>query len=430
MAEAESASFPAAGRFETYRVGGAVRDRLLGRPAGDRDYVVVGATPEAMVALGFRPVGRDFPVFLHPRTHEEYALARTERKTGPGYRGFVVHADETVTLEDDLRRRDLTINAMAEDPAGRLIDPYGGQADLEARLLRHVSPAFSEDPVRLLRVARFAARLAPLGFRVADETMALMQAMVAAGEVAHLVPERVWAEMARALGEARPSAFLRVLRESGALAVLLPELDRLYGVPQKPVYHPEIDTGVHQEMVSDMAAAIAPGDDVVGYAALLHDLGKGTTPADVLPAHIGHEHAGLPLVDAVSARLKAPREHAQLARLVCRHHLDAHRAGELRPATVVDLLTKLDAFRRADRFERFLLACEADKRGRLGRGDEPYPQADRLRRARAAAAGIDAAAVLDDGERDGPAIAARIRRLRIDAVARALDDAGRQGAGD
>lgn len=414
-----SEAFARAGEFATYRVGGAVRDRLLGRPGADNDFVVVGATPEAMVELGFRPVGKDFPVFLHPDTHEEYALARTERKSGRGYRGFVVHADPDVTLEEDLRRRDLTINAMAEDTDGHLVDPYGGQADLDARLLRHVSPAFVEDPVRLLRVARFAARYASFGFRVADETLALLRQMVDDGEIAHLVPERVWAELESALHESTPSAFLRVLRDTGALAVLLPEVDRLYGVPQRADFHPEIDTGIHQELVSDMAARLAPGDSVVGYAALLHDLGKGVTPADVLPRHVGHEHAGVPLVDAVNARLKAPREHAELARLACKHHLDAHRALELRASTTVDLLTRLDAFRRLERFERFLDVCEADKRGRAGHADTPYPQAQRLREARGAAAGIDARAIATEGL-DGPAIAERIRKARITAVAAVL----------
>jgi tRNA nucleotidyltransferase (CCA-adding enzyme) len=407
--------FEPAGAFATYRVGGAVRDRLLGRAVADHDFVVVGATQDAMQALGFRPVGRDFPVFLHPRSNAEYALARTERKSGRGYRGFVVDADPSVTLEQDLLRRDLTINAMAETADGRVIDPHGGRADLDARLLRHVAPAFVEDPVRLLRVARFAARFAPLGFRIADPTLDLLRAMVAAGEVDHLVPERVWAELERALTEARPSAFLRALRATGALAVLLPELDRLYGVPQRAEHHPEVDTGIHQELVLDAAATLAPGDSVVGYAALLHDLGKGMTAIDKLPAHLGHEHAGLPLVAAVNQRLKAPREHAELARLACRHHLDAHRAAELRPATVVDLLTRLDAFRRPDRFERFLRVCAADRRGRAGAADTDYPQAGLLRAARAAAAAVDAGALAAAGT-GGEVIAARVRAARIAAV--------------
>lgn len=413
---AEPAPVPAAGAFATYRVGGAVRDRLLGRPVHDEDFVVVGATPQAMHELGFKPVGRDFPVFIHPRTRQEYALARTERKQGRGYRGFVVDADPSVSLEDDLRRRDLTINAMAESASGELIDPFGGRADLQARLLRHVSPAFSEDPVRLLRVARFAARYAPLGFSVAPETQALMQQMVAAGEIDHLVPERVWAELERALAEAAPVQCLQVLRQSGALAVLLPELDRLYGVPQRPEHHPEVDTGSHVELCLAMAATLAPADSQVAWAVLLHDLGKGITPAGQLPAHIGHEQAGLPLVRAVNERLKVPRAHAELALLACRHHLDAHRALELRPATVVDLLGRLDAFRRPERFRRFLLACEADKRGRGGRQHAPYPQAAFLAAARDAAAGIDAAAVVAGRQLPGPAIAEHLRTARIAAV--------------
>src|SRR3984885_7196916 len=300
-------------RMKTYLVGGAVRDRLLGIPVKDRDYVVVGATPDEMLRQGYTPVGKDFPVFLHPQTHEEYALARTERKTGRGYHGFVFQADATVTLEQDLARRDLTINAIAEDEHGALTDPYEGVRDIEARILRHVSPAFVEDPVRVLRVARFAARFAPLGFTVADETMALMQQMVRDGEGDHLVPERVWAETRKALGEAQPSAFLRVLRECGALAVLFPEIDALYGVPQRAEFHPEIDTGVHLEMVLDAAGGIAPGDDLIGFCALLHDLGKALTPADELPRHAGHEHRGLAPLRALVERLKVPVEYAALA---------------------------------------------------------------------------------------------------------------------
>lgn len=413
----ERVPFAAAGDFATYRVGGAVRDRLLGRPVADQDFVVVGATPQAMIDLGFKPVGKDFPVFIHPRTGEEYALARTERKSGRGYHGFEVIADPTVTLEDDLRRRDLTINAIAEAGDGTLVDPYRGQADLRAGLLRHVSPAFAEDPVRLLRVARFVARYAPLGFTVADETMILLRAMVADGEVDHLVPERVWAELERALTEAAPEQFVRVLRDSGALAALLPEVDALYGVPQRPEYHPEVDTGTHLELCLAMAARLAPGDSEVGYAVLLHDLGKGVTPVDVLPAHIGHESAGLPLVDGVNARLKVPRDHAGLARLVCRYHLEAHRALELRPATLVDLFGHLDAWRRPARFERFLLACEADKRGRGGRTDAAYPQAQHLRLALGLARAVDTGAIAAQAAgRDGPVIAGRIRQARIDAL--------------
>ncbi|SEI64261.1 multifunctional CCA addition/repair protein [Frateuria terrea] len=399
-----------------YLVGGAVRDRLLGRPVVDHDHVVVGATREHMLAQGFRPVGKDFPVFLHPGNGEEYALARTERKTGRGYHGFAFHADPDVTLEEDLARRDLTINAIAEDEHGVLVDPFHGRRDLEQRVLRHVSPAFVEDPVRLLRVARFAARFAPLGFRVAEETMALMRDMVAGGEVDHLVPERVWAETRRALAEAQPSAFLRVLRDAGALAVLFPEVDALYGVPQRPEYHPEIDTGVHLELVLDMAARIAPGDDLVGFGALCHDLGKACTPADVLPSHVGHEHAGVAPLRALATRLKVPAEHAALAELVCREHLNAHRALELKPATVLRLLAKLDALRRPQRLESFLACCEADRRGRLGSAEASYPQAEFLRAARDAAAAVASAEFVARGLA-GPAIGEAMDRARVAAIA-------------
>jgi tRNA nucleotidyltransferase (CCA-adding enzyme) len=399
-----------------YLVGGAVRDRLLGRPVVDHDHVVVGATPDDMLARGFRPVGKDFPVFLHPDTGEEYALARTERKTGRGYHGFAFHADPGVTLEEDLARRDLTINAIAQDEDGTLVDPFHGQRDIGQRVLRHVSPAFVEDPVRLLRVARFAARFAPLGFHVAGETMALMRAMVADGEVDHLVPERVWAETRRALAEAQPSAFVRVLREAGALAVLFPEVDALYGVPQRAEYHPEVDTGAHLELVLDMAARLAPGDDLVGFCALCHDLGKACTPADVLPGHIGHEHAGVAPLRALAARLKVPAEHAALAELVCREHLNAHRALELKPATVLRLLTRLDALRRPQRLEAFLTVCEADKRGRLGQAEAAYPQAGFLRAAREAAGAVGANEFVERGL-TGPAIGEAMEKARIVAIA-------------
>ena len=399
-----------------YLVGGAVRDKLLGRPEGDRDYVVTGARPEDLLALGYKPVGKDFPVFLHPQTGEEHALARTERKSGRGYHGFEFHADPAVTLEQDLARRDLTINAIAQDEHGALIDPYDGVRDLAARVLRHVSPAFVEDPVRLLRVARFAARFAPLGFTVADETMVLLRQMVADGEVDHLVPERVWAETRKALAEARPSAFLRVLRETGALRVLFPEVDALYGVPQRAEFHPEIDTGIHVEMVLDAAAMIAPGDDLVGFCALTHDLGKALTPAAELPRHVMHEQRGVAPLRVLAARLKVPAEHAALAELVCREHLNAHRALELKAATVLKLLAALDALRRPERLETFLAACLADKRGRLGHERDDYPQADRLRRARAAAAAVTAAPFVAQGLA-GPAIGAAMERARIAAIA-------------
>jgi len=399
-----------------YLVGGAVRDKLLERPVVDRDHVVVGARPEDLLELGYKPVGKDFPVFLHPKTGEEYALARTERKTGHGYHGFVFQADATVTLEQDLARRDLTINAIAADEHGALTDPYDGVRDIEARVLRHVSPAFVEDPVRVLRVARFAARFAPLGFAVADETMALMQQMVRDGEVDHLVPERVWAETRKALGEPQPSVFLRVLRECGALAVLFPEIDALYGVPQRAEFHPEIDTGVHLEMVLDAAARIAPGDDLVGFCALTHDLGKALTPVDELPRHVGHEHRGVAPLRELTARLKVPTEYAALAEQVCREHLNAHRAFELKPATVLKLLSSLDALRRPARLDVFLAACEADKRGRLGHEQDDYPQAAYLREARAVSAAVDAGAFIDQGL-SGPAIGKAMEAARIGAIA-------------
>ena len=402
--------------MQTYLVGGAVRDALLGRPVVDRDYVVVGASPDDLLALGYKPVGKDFPVFLHPRSGEEYALARTERKTGRGYHGFVFQADAKVTLEQDLARRDLTINAIAQDDQGALTDPFHGVQDIEARALRHVSEAFVEDPVRVLRVARFVARFAPMGFSVADETMALMRQMVRDGEVDHLVPERVWAETRKALAEPQPSAFLRVLRACGALAVLFPEIDALYGVPQRAKFHPEIDTGVHLEMVLDAAACLAPGNDLVGFCALTHDLGKALTPANELPRHVGHEHRGVAPLRALAERLRVPTEHAALAEQVCREHLNAHRAFELKPATVLKLLSALDALRRPVRLEHFLAACEADKRGRLGHENNAYPQAAYLRDARAAAAAVDASQFLAQGL-IGPAIGAAMNAARVEAIA-------------
>ena len=411
--------------MQVYLVGGAVRDRLLGKAQVDRDYVVVGVTPETMLRLGYKPVGKDFPVFLHPQSNEEYALARTERKTGRGYHGFAFQADASVTLEDDLQRRDLTINAMAQDDSGALIDPYGGEKDLHDRVLRHVSPAFAEDPVRVLRVARFAARYAPLGFRIADETMALMRQMVSDGEVDHLVPERVWQETKKALSEPQPSAFLAALRGCGALRKLFPEIDALYGVPQRAEFHPEIDTGVHTEMVIDMAARLAPGDALIGFCALTHDLGKALTPADVLPRHIGHEHAGVEPLRALAARLKPPTEYTDVAVLCCKLHLKAHMALELRPATVLELLEQLDAFRRPERLTQFLLVCEADKRGRLGLNESPYPQGALLRQAYAAAIAVDVRAIVASGV-SGPAVGERLRAERVRAIsslARASDPA-------
>jgi tRNA nucleotidyltransferase (CCA-adding enzyme) len=404
--------------MRTYLVGGAVRDRLLGIEGGDRDHVVVGATPDEMLARGFRAVGRDFPVFLHPQTHEEYALARTERKSGPGYRGFVVQASPEVTLEEDLARRDFTINAIAQDEDGGLVDPFGGAVDIQARVLRHVGPAFVEDPVRILRAARFMARFAPLGFRVADETVALMRQMVAAGEVDHLVPERVWQELQRALGEARPSAFLQTLRDGHALARILPEVDALYGVPQRAEYHPEIDAGVHTGMVCDMAARLAPRDDLIGFAALTHDLGKALTPARDWPKHHAHEHTGLRPLAALCERLKVPAEHRALAEIACREHLNIHRIDELKPATLHDLIARCDGFRKPARIGQLGLVCEADKRGRLGMQDEAYPQRARLEAAHRAALAVSARDLALEGLQ-GEQIAARVREARIDAIAAA-----------
>lgn len=399
--------------LEVYRVGGVVRDRLLGRPASDADYVVVGASPAHMIERGFRPIGRDFPVFLHPDSQEEYALARTERKTGRGYHGFVFHTGPDISLEADLARRDLTINAMAEDAEGRIIDPFNGRRDLEQRILRHVSPAFREDPVRVLRLARFAARFS--GFSAAAETMALCRAMVDDGELDHLVPERVWQELAAALMEERPSRCFMLLHEVGALGVILPELDRLFGVPQVARYHPEIDAGVHVMMVIDQAARLG-GCLEARFAALLHDLGKGLTPKAELPRHIGHEKRGLAPIRAVCDRLRVSTACRDMALLVGEYHLIAHRALEIRPGTALSLLERIDAIRRPERLEPFLLACEADQRGRSGREDEPYLQAGFLRRAAAAAAAVDARAFVERGL-EGAQIAAALKAERIRAVA-------------
>lgn len=404
--------------MNVYLVGGAVRDRLLGRPVEERDFVVVGATVEDLLSQGYQQVGKDFPVFLHPETKEEYALARTERKTAPGYRGFVVHAEPDVTLEEDLRRRDLTINALAQDEAGNLIDYYGGYSDLRDRVLRHVSSAFAEDPVRILRVARFAARYADLGFRVADETMALMRTMTAVGEVDALVPERVWQELAKALAEPQPSRFFEVLRHCGALERLFPELESLFGVPQPAKWHPEIDTGIHTMMVVDMAARLSP-DAEVRFAALMHDLGKGTTPVEILPSHKGHEERGVALIEDLCDRLKAPRRFRELARVAARYHGLVHKLDELRPGTILDMFEGADAFRRPGRFEQMLVACEADFRGRTGYEERDYLQGRRLRRLLAAVSRLDvgalAAAVPDPAK-----IPERVRDARIRAIRLAL----------
>ena len=406
---ADSPAFPA--HIRVYVVGGAVRDGLLGLPVQDRDYVVVGATPEDMTRLGFQPVGKDFPVFLHPDTHEEYALARTERKTARGYKGFQVYSSPDVTLEDDLVRRDLTINAMARAVDGNLIDPHGGRADLAVKVLRHVSPAFAEDPVRILRLARFAARFTD--FTVAPETLDLMRGMVAAGEVDALVPERVWQELARGLMEARPSRMLRVLRDCDALARLMPEVDALFGVPQPPQHHPEIDTGEHILMVIDQAAVA--GLSLAGrWAALLHDLGKGLTPSEFWPKHHGHEGKGVAPAIALSERLRVPADCRDLAVLAAREHGIVHRAAELRPETVVELFERADAFRRPERFAELLRVCAVDARGRSGASGYDYPQAERLAAALAAARSVDAGAIAK--AIPARAIPAAIRRARVEAV--------------
>jgi tRNA nucleotidyltransferase (CCA-adding enzyme) len=402
--------------MQIYMVGGAVRDALLGVPVSDRDWVVVGASPEAMIRAGYLPVGRDFPVFLHPQTKEEYALARTERKSAPGYRGFVVHAEPGVTLEEDLARRDLTINAIARDEDGRLIDPFGGQQDLRTGVLRHVTGAFREDPVRILRLARFAARLPH--FSVAAETVSLMREMVASGEVDALVAERVWQELARGLMEERPSRMFEVLRECGALRRLLPEVDRLWGVPQRAEYHPEVDTGVHLMMVLDMSARLA-APLPVRFACLTHDLGKGTTPAHVLPKHIGHEERSARLLKGLAQRLRVPVECRELADVVAREHGNIHRSGEFGAAATVRLLERCDAFRKPARFADILLACECDARGRLGLEEQPYSQRPRLLGALAAAQSVSTEAVAAEALRqglEGPQVGERIHRARIQAL--------------
>ena len=400
--------------MQSYLVGGAVRDALLALPVTDRDWVVVGATPEEMLRRGYRQVGADFPVFLHPQTREEYALARTERKQGHGYHGFTVYSAPDVTLEDDLRRRDLTINAMAQDESGQVIDPFGGQQDLAARRLRHVSPAFAEDPLRILRVARFAARFAPLGFTVAEDTQALMAEMVTAGEVDHLVPERVWQETRRALHEASPRVYFDVLRGCGALAVLFPELDALFGVPQPAKHHPEVDTGLHSLLTLEQAARLSDST-AVRWAALVHDLGKGLTPREDWPRHIAHEQRGLALVEVLSQRLKVPNDCRELALLTAELHTQVHRAQELRATTILKLLNRCDPWRRPERFEHLLLACEADARGRTGLEDRAYPQADLLRQALVAAQGVQARDLMAEGI-TGKALGEAIQRTRLQRI--------------
>jgi tRNA nucleotidyltransferase (CCA-adding enzyme) len=401
--------------MDVYQVGGAIRDALLGLPVVDRDWVVVGATGEQLVELGFRQVGKDFPVFLHPRTGEQYALARTERKTAPGYTGFTFDTSTAVTLEQDLARRDLTINAMARGPDGALIDPWGGERDLERRLLRHVSPAFDEDPLRVLRVARFAARFGDLGFTVAPDTAALMASIVDRGEMEALRPERVWQETERALAEPRPDIYVETLRECGALERLFPEVAALFGVPQPEQWHPEIDTGVHVLMALRVAARLSASAPV-RFAVLTHDLGKATTPTELLPRHHGHEQRSLHRLDELCARLPVPKRFRELAAHVARYHGSVHRAAELRPQTVLEMLLDIGALKHPQRLDDFLLACEADARGRKGLEERAYPQAERVRLALRAAAGVDAARLRSQSGLEGEALGRALRAARLDAV--------------
>lgn len=400
---------------QTYLVGGAVRDTLLGIDVTEHDWVVVGSSPDEMLKLGFKQVGAAFPVFLHPENGEEHALARTERKAGFGYHGFEVAFDSSVTLEEDLQRRDLTINAIAQDADGQLIDPFNGQQDINDRLLRHVSEAFEEDPLRVLRVARFSARFFHLGFRVHPDTMALMSKITQSGELECLAAERIWREIEKAMTERNPSVFVSVLRECGALEALLPEVAALFGVPQQEKYHPEIDAGKHLLLALDLASRLSDGAALVGFAVLLHDLGKGITPEDVLPSHYGHEKSGLPLVDAVCQRFKVPNAFHDLARKVCLAHLDCHRVLEAKSATVMRLLEKLDAFRQPQVVADFILACEADYRGRAGLQERPYPQGKFLSMAYEAAASVLARDLNLKGI-SGPAVGEHLRQARILAI--------------
>ncbi|WP_337908863.1 multifunctional CCA addition/repair protein [Vibrio cholerae] len=400
--------------MQIYLVGGAVRDQLLQLPVYDRDWVVVGSSPQAMLAAGFQAVGKDFPVFLHPNSKEEHALARTERKTGVGYTGFACHYAPDVTLEDDLLRRDLTINAMAQDNSGQLIDPYGGQRDLVAKVLRHVSPAFVEDPLRVLRVARFAAKLHHLGFTVAEETMQLMAKIVQSGELQHLTAERVWQEWHKSLSTHHPEVFLQVLRDCGALAVVLPEIDRLFGVPQPEKWHPEIDTGIHTLMVAKQAAQLSDSLPV-RFAAQVHDLGKGVTPPSEWPSHKLHCHTGLNIIESLCERIRVPNEFRDLALAVCAQHSNIHRADELKPATKLKVLGLLDVWRKPERLEQVLLCCEADHRGRLGLESEPYPQREIFLRAYHAALGVAVQAVIADGFQ-GKQIKEELDKRRVSAI--------------
>ena len=404
--------------MQVYLVGGAVRDELLGLPVTERDWVVVGATPEAMCEAGYKPVGKDFPVYLHPTTHEEYALARTERKTAPGYKGFSVEAAPEVSLEQDLLRRDLTINAMVKDSQGNIIDPYCGMEDLENRILRHVSPAFCEDPVRILRVARFAARYRHIGFTVADETAELMKSMVKAGEIDALVSERVWAEFVRALSEKMPAAFIEVLRDCGALAILFPELDNLFGVPQDPYLHPEIDAGRHALMSLIQASRLSLKPEV-RFAALLHDIGKGVTPVVYLPNHPRHDEAGLILLDTLCGRTRVPNEFRKLARNVIRFHENIHQVNKLSAEQILKILRSLDGLKKNSSIDDFLLACEADARGRKGFKDKPYPQSQVLKKCHTAALSVDTKSLINQGF-SGREIGEAIFKLRIDSISECL----------
>ena len=401
--------------MKVYEVGGAVRDALLGLPVVERDWVVVGASAGELEALGYRRVGKDFPVFLHPRSGEEYALARTERKTGRGYTAFAFDAAPTVTLEDDLKRRDLTINAIARAEGGEIVDPWSGRADLDARVLRHVSPAFGEDPLRVLRVARFAARFAPLGFTIAAETLALMKEIVAAGEMEALKPERVWLETVKALATERPDVFVETLRACGALARIYPEVDALFGVPQSAQYHPEIDSGIHTLMALRVAAQLSRSE-TVRFAVLVHDLGKAATPEELLPRHHGHEQRSEELLERLCARLPVPNRFRDLALLVARHHGTVHRAAELKPQTVLRLIIAADGLRQPERFDEMLLACEADARGRKGFEDRGYPQAERLRAALRAAKSVDAGKIKATTGLDGEALGEALHKERLSAI--------------
>ena len=401
--------------MKIYLVGGAVRDKLLGKQSKDSDWVVVGSTPEEMETQGFKLVGKDFPVFLHPGTKEEYALARTERKTGKGYKGFAFHTSGDVTLEEDLARRDLTINAIAEDEIGNLIDPFNGKQDLENKILRHVSPAFIEDPLRVLRVARFAARF---GFRIAPETVVLMKEIAESGELATLVPERVWSELERAMGETYPSRFILALRACNALTILFPEIDRLFGVPQPEKHHPEIDTGIHTLMALNQASRLSE-DPRIRFAALVHDLGKGLTPKDKLPSHHGHEERGVKLIETLCRRYRAPNQFRALAIQVSRHHLICHRIEEMRAETILKKLESMDAFRRVERFNQFLICCEADARGRTGFEDRNYPQAEYFKNALNAAGDINTELLKQQGF-EGKAMADAIRTERLNAIGKLM----------